>query len=81
MSRLLALELAEPDAIGVRWATARADDRTYLACRWPDDTELVEVHHVTNGIHYVRRLAKGPRWLTWKPLEVGSEPQLANVSG
>jgi hypothetical protein len=70
VSRLLALELAEPDALGVRWATAQRDGRTYVSCRWPDDTELVEVRHEAHGVRYSRRLKSGPRWLAWKPLEV-----------
>lgn len=67
MTRRQALLLAPADPLGIRWAQAEFDDRTYLACLWPDGTELAEVRPRENW-RKATRLVRDPKRVSWRPV-------------
>jgi hypothetical protein len=76
MVRFLALNAAEPDALGIRWAIAQRGPRRYLAWRDADGREGIEIKRTRHGHRLTYRVEREPRGVSWYPLR----PVIAEVS-
>lgn len=68
MSRAIALSLAPPDPLGIQWASAHSQGRTYLAWVGPDGSRGIQITHEYLGITRYRRVFSAPRALCWAPI-------------
>lgn len=68
MIRALALNAAEPDALGIRWASAQRGRRRYLAWRDAHGREGVELKRERYGHRMAFRVEKEPTGVCWYPL-------------
>lgn len=65
MSLWEALELADPDPLGQRWARAVRSGRVYVAVRDPAGRVIVETKHREHGRTLACRIPEPPTGLCW----------------